>query len=135
VSAWIDRSTDPILVLAAEQEEGDEVHGEHGLFDRLGAASAEAAGSGAAPPAGLPVPPDGRGAGRPLPQEKDGLHASPRHHHRRDRPIQVRPLGAPWYVHTRPAGANFCPIHHKIRTKRAHEIFLSVLSILRIMIL
>lgn len=45
--------------------------------------------------AGVPVPPDGRGAGDALPRPALHLAADRRPHHRRARPLQTRPLGPP----------------------------------------
>uniref|UniRef100_A0A453G6X1 Uncharacterized protein n=1 Tax=Aegilops tauschii subsp. strangulata TaxID=200361 RepID=A0A453G6X1_AEGTS len=51
--------------------------------------------AGAESAAGLPVPPDGRGAGDTLPLPPLRRRAHRRPHHHRDRPLQVRPLAAP----------------------------------------
>lgn len=62
--------------------------GEHGLVLRFWSPAA---------PSRVPVPPDRRGAGCPLPQEESRLRSASGHHHRRGRLVQVRSMGATEY--------------------------------------
>lgn len=64
-------------------------YGEHRLIVRLTTPAA---------PAGIQVPPYRRRARRPLSQAEGCLRSTPRHHHSRDRFVQVRSVGAPKYV-------------------------------------
>lgn len=64
-------------------------YGEHRFIVRLTTPAA---------PAGIQVPPYRRRARRPLSQAEGCLRSTPRHHHSRDRFVQVRSVGAPKYV-------------------------------------
>jgi hypothetical protein len=56
------------------------------------------AGGDVAAAAGVPVPPDGRGAHPALPPQPRRVGAVPRAHHRRRRHLQVRPMGPAGYT-------------------------------------
>ena len=72
-----------------EEEEGDGNGGGGGGGER-----AEGRRGGAQPAAGVPVPPNRRGARGVLPLQEGGAAAAARAHHRRGRPLQVRSVGS-----------------------------------------